>query len=225
MIEAQHRLLTEGLKVDHLRLVIGTSMGGMHTWLWGKSIPTSPMRCCRWPVCRLRYPAATASGGERSSTPSATIRNGKDGEYVSQPQSLRTALELLYFMSSNPVLRFKESPSRAAADQVLDKYVADKWKEHDANDVLYALEASHDYDPAPGLDKIEAPLLAINFADDLINPPELGVLEREIKRVPHGTALVIPCGENSAGHGTHTVATVWKDHLVTFLEQSEPVTK
>jgi homoserine O-acetyltransferase len=132
---------------------------------------------------------------------------------------------MLYFMSSNPILRYKEMPTLAAADTVLDKYVSDKWKDFDANNVIYALEASHDYDPGPGLEKIKAPLLAINFEDDLINPPELGVLEKEIKRVPHGTAMVYPRGEKSAGHGTHTVAAVWKDELIKFLEQTETAAK
>jgi homoserine O-acetyltransferase len=94
-------------------------------------------------------------------------------------------------------------------------------KTQDANDVLYALEASGDYDPGPGLEQIRAPLLAINFADDLINPPELGILEREIKRVKRGKAIVIPASERTRGHGTHTLAGVWKKHLAKLLRQSE----
>jgi homoserine O-acetyltransferase len=123
-----------------------------------------------------------------------------------------------YLMGTNPIRRQREAPTLAAADRVLERYVADRLKTADANDTLYAFEASEDYDPGPGLEQIKAPLLAINFADDLINPPELGILEREIKRVPHGRAIVVPLGERSVGHGTHTVARVWKDDLVKFLE-------
>src|SRR5438046_9563368 len=117
-------------------------------------------------------------------------------------------------MSSNPVLRQKEAPALAKTDEALDKFVADIVKADDANDVLYALEASRDYDPGPDLEKIRAPLLAINSADDLINPPELGILDREIKRVPHGCALVIPLSEKSRGNGSHSTAASWQDEPV-----------
>ena len=124
-------------------------------------------------------------------------------------------------MSSNPVLRQKDAPSLAKTDEVLDKFVEQIVKTDDANDVLYALEASHDYDPGPNLEKISAPLLAINSADDLINPPELGILEREIKRVPHGRAVVIPMSDKTRGHGSHTIASLWKDELAKLLKESE----
>jgi homoserine O-acetyltransferase len=141
------------------------------------------------------------------------------GDYKTQPPSLRTAAEMLWFMSSNPVLRQKDAPSLAKTDEVLDKFVEQIVKTDDANDVLYALEASHDYDPAPNLEKIRAPLLAINSADDLINPPELGILEQEIKRVAHGRAIVIPLSDKTRGHGSHTVAALWKDQLAQLLKQ------
>lgn len=128
---------------------------------------------------------------------------------------------MLWFMSSNPVLRQKEAPTLAKTDEALDKFVEQIVKADDANDVLYALEASHDYDPGPNLEKIRAPLLAINSADDLINPPELGILEREIKRVPHGRAIVIPLSDKTRGHGSHTIASLWKDELVKLLKESE----
>src|SRR4029453_2458489 len=143
------------------------------------------------------------------------------GEYKTQPPSLRTAAEMLWFMSSNPVLRQKKAPPLAKTDEVLDKFVADHVKTDDANDVLYALEASYDYDPGPNLEKIRAQLLAVNFADDLINPPELGILEREIKRVPHGRAIVIPFNDKTRGHGSHTAAALWKDQLENLLKQTE----
>src|SRR5215469_2044649 len=128
---------------------------------------------------------------------------------------------MLWFMSSNPVLRQKDAPSLAKTDEVLDKFVEQIVKTDDANDVLYALEASHDYDPGPNLEKIRAPLLAINSADDLINPPELGILEREIKRVPKGRAIVIPFSDKTRGHGSHTVAALWKEALISFLKETE----
>ena len=143
------------------------------------------------------------------------------GDYKSQPPGLRTAAEMLWLMSSNPILRQKEAPSLTKTDEVLDKFVNEYVKTADANDVLYAVEASHDYDPGPALEKIRVPLLAINSADDLINPPELGILEREIKRIPKGRALVLPLSDKTRGHGSHTVAALWKDHLVDLLQRSE----
>jgi homoserine O-acetyltransferase len=128
---------------------------------------------------------------------------------------------MLWFMSSNPVLRQKDAPSLAKTDEVLEKFVEQIVKTDDANDVLYALEASHDYDPGPNLEKIRAPLLAINSADDLINPPELGILEREIKRVPKGRAMVIPLSERTRGHGSHTIASLWKDELIKLLAETK----
>jgi homoserine O-acetyltransferase len=128
---------------------------------------------------------------------------------------------MLWFMSSNPILRQKDAPTLAKTDDVLDKFVDQIVKSDDANDVLYALEASHDYDPGPNLEKIQAPLLAINFADDLINPPELGILEREIGRVPHGRAIVMPTSDKTRGHGSHTIASLWKDQLIKLLKETE----
>jgi homoserine O-acetyltransferase len=125
-------------------------------------------------------------------------------------------------MSSNPVRRAAEAPTLADADRVMEAYVANYLRTADANDVLHYFEASRDYDPAPGLEKIVAPLVAINSADDLINPPEIATLEREIARVARGRAVVIPLSERTAGHGTHTLAAVWKDELVRLLEESAP---
>jgi homoserine O-acetyltransferase len=130
------------------------------------------------------------------------------------------AAQMLWFMSSNPVLRQKEAPTLAKTDEALEKFVTDYLKTGDANDVLYAIEASHDYDPAPGLEKISAPLLAINSADDLINPPELGILEREIKRVAKGRAVVLPLSDETRGHGSHTIAQLWKSELVALLRET-----
>jgi len=221
MVEADYRLLTEGLGVDHARLVMGTSMGGMHTWLWGELHPD--FMDALMPLASLPIQISGRNRAWRRMVIDA-IRNDPawtEGDYKTQPPSLRTAAEMLWFMSSNPVLRQKDAPTLAKADEVLDKFVEQIVKTDDANDVLYALEASHDYDPGPNLEKIEAPLLAINFADDLINPPELGILEREIKRVPHGRAIVIPFSDQTRGHGSHTLAALWKDQLADLLKESE----
>ncbi len=221
MIEAQYRLLTEGLKVDHLRLVMGTSMGGMHTWLWGEAHPD--FMDALLPLASLPVEIAGRNRMWRKTVIDAirTDPDWKDGDYAAQPHGLRIALELLALQSSNPVERQKEAPTRDRADAVLKEYVDRSMKTADANDVLYAVESSRDYDPAPGLGKITAPLLAINFADDLINPPELGILEREVKNVKRGKALVVPRSDMTRGHGTHTLAAVWKEHLIELLKESE----
>ena len=221
MVETDYRLLTEGLGVDHARLVMGTSMGGMHTWLWGELHPD--FMDALMPLASLPTQISGRNRAWRRMVIDA-IRNDpawSDGDYKTQPPSLRTAAEMLWFMSSNPVLRQKDAPTLAKTDEVLDKFVEQIVKTDDANDVLYALEASHDYDPAPNVEKIQAPLLAINFADDLINPPELAILEREIKRVPHGRAILIPFSDKTRGHGSHTLAALWKDQLADLLKETE----
>ncbi len=220
MVEAQFRLLTNGLGVDHARLVMGTSMGGMQTWLWGEQ--HSGFMDALLPLASLPAQISGRNRGWRRVVIDA-IRNDPDwneGEYETQPPSLRTAAEMLWLMSSNPVLRQKDAPTLAKTDDALNKFVEDHLKTDDANDVLYAIEASHDYDPGPNLEKIRAPLLAINFADDLINPPELGILEREIKRVPRGRAIVMPMTEQTRGHGSHTIAALWKEQLSILLKES-----
>jgi homoserine O-acetyltransferase len=220
MIEAQHRLLTEGLEVDHLRLVMGTSMGGMHAWLWGQTYPG--FMDALLPLASLPAPISGRNRVWRRIISDA-IRNDpawEHGDYRIQPSGLRTAAEMLFFMANNPVERQKEAPTRERADRVLDEYVTRTIKVMDANDVLYAIESSADYDPGPGLGRIMAPLWAINFEDDLINPPELGILEREIRRVPRGKAILIPRSDRTRGHGTHTLAAVWLDHLSALLRES-----
>jgi homoserine O-acetyltransferase/O-succinyltransferase len=221
MVEAQFRLLTDGLGVNHARLVMGTSMGGMHTWLWGETHPE--FMDALMPLASLPTQISGRNRVWRRMIIDA-IRHDPEwrgGDYSSQPQSVRTAAQMLWFMSSNPVLRQKESSTLAKTDEALDKFVADYLKSGDANDMLYALEASLDYDPGPGLEKILAPLVAVNSADDLINPPELGILEREIKRVAKGRAVVIPLSDKTRGHGSHTIATLWKGELDALLKQSE----
>jgi homoserine O-acetyltransferase len=221
MVRAEYRLVTEALGVNHLRLVMGTSMGGMHTWMWGSMYPD--FMDALMPLASL---PTQISGRNRAWRRVAidAIRNDpewKGGDYTAQPQSLRTVAQMLWLVSSNTTRRQTEAPTLADADRVLEAYVANYLKTGDANNILYALEASKDYDPGPGLEKIKAPLVAINFADDIINPPELQILETEIKRVPRGRAIVMPASGRTAGHGTHTSAAVWKHYLVELLAMTE----
>jgi homoserine O-acetyltransferase len=222
MLTAEHALVTDGLGVNHLRLVMGTSMGGMHTWLWGE----------RWPgfmdaLMPLASVPGQISGRNRvwRRVVIDAIRNDPEwhgGNYTKQPQSARTAAQMLWLVSSNPVIRQRNAPTLAQSDKEIDDYVANWLRTGDANDQLYALESSFDYDPGPGLEKITAPLFAVNSADDLVNPPEIGLLEKEITRVPKGRAIMIPLSDRTAGHGTHTIAAVWKQYLVELLQQSAP---
>jgi homoserine O-acetyltransferase len=220
MVDAEHRLVTEGLGVKHLRLVTGTSMGGMHTWLWGERYPDA--MDALMPLASLPTQIAGRNRVWRRVVIDAIRRDPewKNGNYTTQPRSLETAAQMLWLVGSNPILRQAASPTLASTDSSIDAYVANYLKTGDANDILYALEASRDYDPGPRLETIKAPLLAINSADDLVNPPELQILEREIKRVPHGRAVVLPLSDKTAGHGTHTLAAVWKNYLVELLEAS-----
>jgi homoserine O-acetyltransferase len=220
MVEAQYRLLTEGLGVNHLRLVMGTSMGGMHTWLWGERKPD--FMDALMPLASLPTQISGRNRVWRRIIIDA-IRDDPEwhgGEYSARPQSLRVCEEMLFFMSSNPVLRQQAMPTLAKSDSTLDAATAAMLKTADANDTLYAVESSRDYDPGPDLGKIRAPLLAVNSADDLINPPELGILEREIERVPKGRAVVLPLSPETRGHGTHTIAAVWKRQLEELLKST-----
>jgi homoserine O-acetyltransferase/O-succinyltransferase len=153
------------------------------------------------------------------------IRNSPDwqnGDYQTQPFGSKIAAEMLYLMGSNPAIQSRAMPTLEKADTVLNAYVASFPANHDANDVLYAVESSQDYNPGPALEQIRVPLLAINSADDLINPPDQGILEREIKRVKHGRAIVLPETNQTVGHGSHTKAVLWKKYLVKFLKKTPP---
>src|SRR5439155_7954992 len=192
MVRAQHLLLTEGLKVDHLRLVMGTSMGGMHTWLWGETYPD--FMDALMPLASLPVQIAGRNRMMRRMIIDS-IRNDpewKGGEYAVEPRGLASAVYTLLFMVSSPLQWQKAAPTREAADRFLEEQVKTRLSSADANDMLYQFEASSDYDPAPELEKIQAPLTAVNSADDQVNPPELGILEREIRRVKRGAYVLIP---------------------------------
>ncbi|MES2128177.1 MAG: alpha/beta fold hydrolase [Pseudomonadota bacterium] len=220
MVDAQHRVLIEALGVNHLRLVMGTSMGGMQAWVWGERHPQ--FMDALMPLASLPTQIAGRNRVWRKLIIDALRHDPQwlGGEYKVQPASLRTAIEMLYLMGSNPVLRQQQAPTLASADTALEAAVATGLKWDDANDLLYQLEASQDYDPGPELEKIAAPLMAVNSADDLINPPELGILEREIRRVKRGTAVVLPLTPETRGHGSHTVAVLWKAYLEQVLASS-----
>jgi len=222
MVTAHSRLLTEGLNVNHLRLVMGTSMGGMHTWLWGERYPD--FMDALMPLASL---PAQIAGRNRMMRRMVIdpIRNDpewKNGDYEKQPRAgLTTAMYTLLFMTGSPLQQHKRAPTRELADKMFDELVAARLKNADANDMLYHYDASRDYDPGPDLEKIRAPLVAVNSADDQVNPPELGVLEREIKRVKRGRAVVIPISDKTRGHGTHSLPELWQDELQRLLKESE----
>ena len=221
MVLGHYRLLTEGLGVNHLRLILGTSMGCMHSFVWGETYPgfmdaLMPLAC---------QPVQIAGRNRiwRKMTIDA-IRNDaewKDGEYTAEPkQALRTVLDLLLIAGSAPLNMQKSYPTRDAADKDLDDYFKARLDGLDANDFLYAVSSSRNYDPSPNLEKIVAPVMYINSADDFINPPELGIADREIKRVKNGKFILLPITDETRGHGTHTRAAVWKQYLAELLEKS-----
>ena len=225
IVRADHLLLTRGLDVNHLKLVAGTSSGGMHTWLWGEMFPDFMDG-----LVPLGSLPVEVSGRNRvwRRMITDTIRSDplwRGGNYTAPPPSLRLAAKVVFFVLGNPLLRQAQMPTAADADAVLAEYEENFLKTTDANNLLYAVESSHDYDPGPDLGKIRARLVAINSFDDLINPPELGILEREIRRVPHGRIYMIPYTAESQGHGSHTSAELWRDELARFLLELEPVAK
>jgi homoserine O-acetyltransferase len=220
MVAAQHLLVTAGLGVQHLRLIFGTSMGCMHSFVWGETYPDfmdalMPMACLPVQIAgRNRVWRKMLMDGIREDP----AWNG--GEYKGEPkEGLGTAEDLLVIAGSAPLQMQKTLATRDAAD----KYVEDSEKTAaslDANDLLYQVNASRNYDPSPQLEKISAPVMWINSADDFINPPELGIAEKESKRLKNGTFVLIPISEQTHGHGTHTWANVWQSYLKQLLDKS-----
>ena len=222
MVSAQYALLTKGLEVDHLRLVIGTSMGCMHTFMWGETYPG--FMDALLPLACLPVQIAGRNRLWRDLIIEA-IRNDPQydkGDYVTEPASaLRTAAGMLLIAGSAPIQMQLALPTRDAADEFLQKYMPRETADLDANDLLYAVNASRDYDPSADLEKIQAPLVQINSGDDFINPPELGIAEREIKRIKNGRFILLPASEQTHGHGTHTWAAVWQQYLAQLLDASK----
>ncbi len=220
MVVAQYELLTKKLGVNHLRLVMGTSMGGMQTWVWGETYPD--FMDALMPLASNPVEIAGRNRIWRRMAMDA-IRDDPEwlgGEYKTQPRrALNTAEDLLLLAGSAPLFWQKQAPTRDAAD----KFYADRLKAAvprlDANDLFYQLEASREYNPSPKLETIKAPLVAINSADDFINPPELGIIEREIKRVKRGRFILLPITDQTRGHGTHTLPLIWQGYLKELLAQ------
>ena len=217
MVEAQHRLVTEGLKIRHLRLVIGNSMGGMQTWLWAEKYPDmidlavpmasqpTAMAARNWILRRMMI---------------ETIRNDPDynnGNYTRQPRMMKYAIAAFGFATSGGTLAYQSrAPTAEKADQMVDQRLATPLTS-DANDFIYQWEASHDYDASSGLSRIMARLLAINSADDERNPPETGVMTDALKQVRHGKLYLIPASNETRGHGTTANAKFYKQQLEELL--------
>ncbi len=226
MVIAQHRLLIEKLGIDHLRLVMGTSMGGMHSWLWSEMYPD--FMDAAMPLASLPIEISGRNRFFRRMVIDP-IRNDPDwqnGEYKTQPvRGLTTAIYTLMMMTSSPLQMQKQMPTKAATDAGFDQRMKRQLATYDANDMLYAFDASRDYNPEPGLEKIKTHLLAINSADDQVNPPELGIVEKSIKRVKNGRFVLLPITDETRGHGTHTIASIWQKYLAELLDWSLQFTK
>jgi homoserine O-acetyltransferase len=222
MVRGQRMMLDE-MKIDHLRLILGTSMGCMQTFVWGETYPDfadalAPFACLPVQIAgrnrMMRYMAIQAIKQDPA---------WMNGEYTAEPaQGLRTANEIVMVMGSSPLQMQKQAPTREQAEQYVDRYLARVMTTTDANNLIYYFNASRNYDPSPRLETITAPVLWINSADDFINPPELGIAEKMVKRIPHGRFILLPISDATRGHGTHTVAAVWKDYLAEFLRDTKP---
>ncbi|HEV3325912.1 MAG TPA: alpha/beta fold hydrolase [Puia sp.] len=218
MVLADYRLLTEHLGVNHLRLCMGTSMGAMHTWVWGYIYPD--FMDALLPLASLPVAIAGRNRIMRKMAIEAIESDPawKNGEYTTVPEAgMRGAYSSLFFMTSSPWHLQQRAPTREAAEKMLDNGVASFLKNQDPNDLIYAFDASRNYDPSPYLTKIKAPLFAINSADDEVNPPELGIMETEIKQVAKGRYILLPWSEKTSGHGTHSNPTVWGNYLQELL--------
>ena len=218
MVQAQYRLLTEHLGVRHLRLVFGTSMGGMLTWEWGEKYPD--FMDALLPTAAQPTAVAGRNWMLRRMVVDL-IRNDPEwngGNYTQQPRSLKLAQVYFGVATSGGIQAiYRAAPTRQKADEILDQRLAQD-SNADANDVIYQMEGSRDYDPAPRLESIQARVLAINSADDERNPAELGIMEREIKRVKQGRYVLIPTGPETRGHATMGIAKLWKQYLAEFLQ-------
>jgi homoserine O-acetyltransferase len=223
MVRSQHQMLVDGLHVDHLRLILGTSMGCMQSFVWGETYPgyidaLMPLAC-----------NAVALAGRNRMMRYMAIENIKHdpqwmaGDYKTEPvEGLRTANEMLLIMGSSPLQMQKLYPTREGSERYVDQYLERTVKSTDANNLIYYVDASRNYDPSQHLDRITVPVMWVNSADDFINPPELGIAEKLVHKMPRAHFEIIPISDATRGHGTHTVAALWKDKLVELLQESEP---
>jgi homoserine O-acetyltransferase len=218
MVAAQHRLVTEGLGIKHLRLVMGNSMGGMQTWMWGETYPD--LMDALVPMAAQPTAMSSRNWMMRRMITDA-VRNDpdwKNGDYTTQPRAFRTANAFFRIATSGGSIAYqKQAPTRELADKLLDAQLAAPFNA-DANDFLYQWDSSRDYDAAPGLEKIQAALLAVNSADDERNPPETGVMTEALKRVKNGKLYLIPASEDTRGHGTTAMAKFYKQQLQELLQ-------
>ena len=224
MVRLEYKLATEKLGVNHMRLVMGTSMGAMHTWMWGYMYPD---------FMDALMPLASAPveiGGRNRMMRKMiieSIRTDPDfnnGDYTKPLRGMLGAEFALFMMSSSPLQLLKQAPTLEQADRNFEtRFLGDQPRWPDPNDMLYTFECSRDYNPAPHLEEITAPLYAVNSADDQVNPPELGILEREIKLVKHGLYILIPVSDKTRGHGTHSLPAVWGEYLAELLKESQPL--
>ena len=222
MVRSQ-RMMLDDMKIDHLRLILGTSMGCMESFVWGETYPgfadtLAPFACLPVQIAgrnrMMRYMAIQAIKQDPA---------WMEGEYKTEPvQGLRSANEMLLVMGSSPLQMQKQAPTRELAEKYVDQYLARTVSATDANDLILYVNASRNYDPSPHLDRITVPVLWINSADDYINPPELGIAEKMVKRMPNARFILLPISDATRGHGTHTAAAVWKDYLIEFLRATEP---
>lgn len=223
MVEAQYRLLTQGLGVERLRLLMGTSMGCMHAFMWGEL--HADRVDALMPLACLTVQIAGRNRMWRHLIIDAITRDPawQGGDYTSEPSvGLRSAAGILLIAGTAPAQLQRQFPTRDAADHHTDEALAATLDGLDANDLLYQVAASRDYDPEARLGEIRAPLMWVNSADDFINPPELGIAERTVTKIPHGKFVLLPVSERTHGHGTHTWAIAWQDYLRELLAESAP---
>jgi homoserine O-acetyltransferase/O-succinyltransferase len=218
MVRLQHRLVTEGLGLTRLHVVTGTSMGGMHTWMWGYMYPDFMEALI--PLASNPVEIAGRNRVWRKALVDAIVTDPtwQNGEYTEPPRGMASALGFLLLATSVPLQWQKQFPTAAAADEWLDGQIASRARTTDANDMIYYFRASEDYDPSPHLEKITAPLLAINSADDFVNPPELPMMEALISRVKNGRFLLLPISDATRGHGTHSIPAIWGRAVEAFLQ-------
>ena len=222
MVDAQYKLLTDGLKIDHLRLLFGTSMGCMHAFVWGETHPDfadalMPMACQTVPLAGRNRLWRKMLMDQITHDPAWA-----GGDYKSEPlESLRTASGLLTLAGAAPLPFQLADPTRDQTDKYYEERVANDLKTLDANDLLYQVNASRNYDPSPKLGAITAPVMWVNSADDFINPPELGSAEKAVKELKHGEFYLVPLSPDTHGHGTHTWAKFWHEKMAHLLAISE----
>lgn len=222
MVDADYLLLTQKLHVQHARLIMGTSMGAMHTWVFGYRYPS--FMDALMPLASLPVEIAGRNRILRKMIIDAIKDDPSwnNGNYVQQPAlGLKHALNILMIMSSAPLQWQKEAPTKKSAEEYLNRYLTNAVKGKDANDMIYQFDASREYNPEPYLSKIKAPLLAINSADDQINPPELKILDTAILKVQHGKYILLPITSETRGHGTHSLPKIWGNYLKELLEESQ----